>query len=79
MNCLLTIFLPIQISNITLNIATIHFENKNLVKTRIQHGGSTPTARARADNSSCSLRAKKNPVATREILHYLLLLLRLFE
>ena len=33
MNCLLIIFLPNQISNITLNIATIHFKNKNLIKT----------------------------------------------
>jgi len=30
MNCLLTIFLPSQISNITLNIATIHFKIKNV-------------------------------------------------
>jgi len=30
MNCLLTIFLPSQISNITHNIATIHFKIKNV-------------------------------------------------
>ena len=34
-SCLLIIFLPIQISNITLNIATIHFKNKNVTKTRV--------------------------------------------
>ena len=80
MNCLLIIFLPSQISNITLNIATIHFKNKNFVKTCYRK---YPNCACAGWCSSCTeffvAREEKSGNHARNFTLFVTLLFELFE